>query len=130
VVLLEVGVIPAGPRRTGFKFVGEGRAGLHRWLRDPRHPVHRVRHIDPVPVDGRRLGEGVFQQDPHPLALLQPQLRARDLAVIRHGLDDLARGQLPGDLARLQMDLPEAVAGVRCGAGVTVRQGSAPSHQG
>jgi hypothetical protein len=118
-VLLKVGVIPAGPGRAGLEFVAERLVRRHRLLGDPGDPIHRVRNVDAVPVHRRRFGEAVLQHDPDALAFLEANLGPRNLAVVGHGLDDLAGSQLPGELSRLQTNLSERRRpGTFSGAGV------------
>src|SRR5260370_15990291 len=108
-MLLEVRVIPARAGRSRLELVDERLARLYRLLRDAGNAVHRVRHVDAVPVDGRRLPERVLQDDAETLALARPDRWAGDLAVVRHRAGGLARCQLPRHLARLDTDPAELV---------------------
>jgi hypothetical protein len=91
VVLLEMRVIPARARRARLELVDKGLTWLHGLLGDARHPIHRIGHVDPMPVDGGGLGERVVQDDADALALLDADLWPRHPAVVGHGLDRLAR---------------------------------------
>src|SRR6266542_676801 len=66
----------------GFKLVRERRSRGDRRLREAGDAVHRVRHRDPVPVDGRRLREFVVEDDADPLAFAYSDLTAAAHAVV------------------------------------------------
>src|SRR5260370_23057196 len=110
-MLLEVRVIPARAGRSRLELVDERLAGLYRLLRDAGDAVHRVRHVDAVPVNRRRLPERVLQDDAETLALARADRWAGDLTVVRHRADGLARRQLPHHLARLETDGADRVRG-------------------
>src|SRR5947209_19683921 len=114
-MLVEVRVIPARASRPSLELVHESLARLHRLLRDAGDAVHRVRHVDAVPVDGRRLGERVLQDDTKTFALAYQDRWAGDLTVVGHRADCLARRELPLHLARLETDGADRVGGGRGG---------------
>ena len=59
-----VRVIPVGPGIRHVELVNEAVAGSDRRLRQMWHPVHRIRHAQPVPVDCGRLCELVLDEAP------------------------------------------------------------------
>ena len=77
-----VRVVPVGAGVGHVELVDEGLAGCDRLLGQMRHAVHGVRHAQAVPVDGRLLGELVLDRDAETLALTDPDLRARNRAVV------------------------------------------------
>ena len=77
-----VRVVPVGAGIGDVERVDEGLARCDRPLGQMRHAVHGVRHAQAVPVDGGLLGELVLDRDLDVLALAQPDLRARDRAVV------------------------------------------------
>ena len=77
-----VRVVPVGAGVGDVELVDEGLARCDRRLGQMRHAVHGVRHAQAVPVDGGLLGEPVLDGDLDALALAQPDLRARDHAVV------------------------------------------------
>ena len=75
-------VVPVGAGIGDVELVDEGLAGRDRRLGQVRHAVHGVRHPHAVPMDGRLLLELVLDGDAQTLALPNPDLRARDRAVV------------------------------------------------
>src|SRR5712691_9703897 len=108
-MLVEVRVIPARTGRPCLELVHESLARLHCLLCDAGDAVHRVWHVCAMPVDGRRLGERVLQDDAETFALACEDRWAGDVTVVGHRADGLARRQLPSHLARLEMDRADRV---------------------
>src|SRR5439155_2355612 len=108
-MLVEVRVIPARAGGPCHELEHEGLARPHRLLCDAGDAVHRVRHVDAMPVDGRRLRERILQDDTEALALAREDRWAGDVTVVGHRADGLARRQLPRHLPRLEMDRADRV---------------------
>ena len=75
-------VVPVGAGVGDVELVDEGLARRDRPLGQMRHAVHRVRHAQAVPMDGRLLRELVLDRDAETLALSYPDLRARNRTVV------------------------------------------------
>ena len=76
-VRLYVAVIEEGAGILCDEFVDERLARLDGGLRDVGHAVHRVGMDGAVKMDGVREVMGVRQGNPHPVALFDPDRRAR-----------------------------------------------------
>ena len=87
---IRVGVIHPGPRFRSDKLIGPRSAGFNVWLRYPRDPVLVVGDLQTVPMDGRGLGQVVGEVDPDLVALLDPDLGARVLAIVAPDLNELS----------------------------------------
>jgi hypothetical protein len=78
----DVGMVEIGSGHRHRELVEKALSRRNRWLRDVRHPVHRIGDRDTVQVDRRRLREPVLQQDAQRLALPHTQLWTRNLTSI------------------------------------------------
>src|SRR6266545_6240837 len=95
----------------GRKLVDEALPRLNRRLRDRRDAVHRVGHMQAVPVNDRRLLELILDRHADGVALGHADQRAGYLAVVadrRHG--DAGR-DLPWRFLRDELELTDLARG-------------------
>ena len=89
-LIARVAVIPIGARLDERKFVDEGRARGDAGKADPRNPVHREWHQQPVPVDRAFLVERVGDVKADLLAFLEADQRRGNSAIDPDRATDLA----------------------------------------
>jgi hypothetical protein len=108
-----VRVVEERAGRLGLELVGERLARVDDRLGHVRHAVLAVREHRAVDVDDRRLGQLVLEHDLQVVALGHAEQRAGDHAVVRPGVDELARGDFPLDDLRRQLEHLDAVDELR-----------------
>jgi hypothetical protein len=84
-------VIHPDRRVLGGELIEEGLTSRDRILGEGSHAIHVVWCVDPVPVNIRAHRRQVGELDLHVVTDVDLDLRARDLAVVSPGVDDLTR---------------------------------------
>ena len=95
------------------EFVVVDAAPFDRVLRDVRGAVHDVRQDQAVPVHGGALGQTVSDVDPYPVALLETERGAGNLAVECVAVDRHAGQDGPADGRGLEIEHLHAVLHTR-----------------
>ena len=99
-----VRVVHVRPGIGHREFIGIGLARLDRRLGDVRDTILVVGHLDAVKMDDGRFGQFILEDDTHPVALADPDLRPGHLPVVRPGFGFFSRLHLPLDLRRCQVE--------------------------